>query len=422
MSHEILMSVENGLLRVAQVKDGELTALQAAPMGKADADSASSGMVGQIYLARVERVVERLQAAFVDIGFDKSGFLGAREARALVPDATRDTPIEDCVESGDTVLVQVTRPPQGEKGAQVTADVTVAGRGVVLAPCRSRIAVSRQIEDEAERARLIELAEKIRAGDGVEAVDIEGMDGPSGWVLRTAAEGQDIEALAADMANVAAQWEALLERAEDTEPPSLIHEDLGPVEKALRDLVRADTSAVVVEGAAAFAVAKGFMRQNMPQLAEILSPSDDGEILFDRHDVAGQLDKALSPRVDLASGAWLMIEPTEAMTTVDVNSGSAEGDALAVNLEAAAAIAKQIRLRALGGLVAIDFIDMTDEAAHEAVLKALDDGFDGDKNAVRIGPMSEFSVVEMTRRRDVMTLSEALRQGGGGQEAEPADD
>ena len=422
MSHEILMSVENGLLRVAQVEDGELTALQAAPMGKADADSASSGMVGQIYLARVERVVERLQAAFVDIGFDKSGFLGAREARALVPDATRDTPIEDCIESGDTVLVQVTRPPQGEKGAQVTADVTVAGRGVVLAPCRSRIAVSRQIEDEAERARLIELAEKIRAGDGVEAVDIEGMDGPSGWVLRTAAEGQDIEALAADMANVGAQWEALLERAEDTEPPSLIHEDLGPVEKAMRDLVRADTSAVVVEGAAAFAVAKGFMRQNMPQLAEILSPSDDGEILFDRHDVAGQLDKALSPRVDLASGAWLMIEPTEAMTTVDVNSGSAEGDALAVNLEAAAAIAKQIRLRALGGLVAIDFIDMTDEAAHEAVLKALDDGFDGDKNAVRIGPMSEFSVVEMTRRRDVMTLSEALRQGGGGQEAEPADD
>lgn len=422
MSHEILMSVENGLLRVAQVEDGELTALQAAPMGKADADSASSGMVGQIYLARVERVVERLQAAFVDIGFEKSGFLGAREARALVPDATRDTPIEDCIESGDTVLVQVTRPPQGEKGAQVTADVTVAGRGVVLAPCRSRIAVSRQIEDEAERARLIELAEKIRAGDGVEAVDIEGMDGPSGWVLRTAAEGQDIEALAADMANVGAQWEALLERAEDTEPPSLIHEDLGPVEKALRDLVRADTSAVVVEGAAAFAVAKGFMRQNMPQLAEILSPSDDGEILFDRHDVAGQLDKALSPRVDLASGAWLMIEPTEAMTTVDVNSGSAEGDALAVNLEAAAAIAKQIRLRALGGLVAIDFIDMTDEAAHEAVLKALDDGFDGDKNAVRIGPMSEFSVVEMTRRRDVMTLSEALRQGGGGQEAEPADD
>lgn len=410
MTHEILMSVENGLLRVAQVEDGHLTALQAAPLGKADAQAS---MVGQIYLARVERVVGRLQAAFVDIGFDKSAFLGAREARALVPDATRDTPIEDCVEDGDTVLVQVTRPPQGDKGAQVTADVTLAGRGVVLAPCRTRIAVSRQIEDEAERTRLTELAEKIRQGDGIDAVDVDGMDGPSGWVLRTAAAGQEMDALAADMAQVAGQWEALLERAEDMDAPSLIHEDLGPIEKALRDLVRADTAAVVVEGAAGFATAKGFMRQNMAALADILSAAEDGEILFDRHDVAGQLDKAMSPRVDLPSGAWLMIETTEAMTTVDVNSGAAEGDPLAVNLEAAAALAKQIRLRALGGLIAIDFIDMTDEAAHEAVLKALDAGFDGDKNPVRIGPMSEFSVVEMTRRREVMTLAEALRQNGG---------
>ena len=412
MSHEILMSVENGLLRVAQVEDGALTGVQAALLKQSE--DKSGNMVGQIYLARVERVVERLQAAFVDIGFDKSAFLGAREARALVPDATRDTPIEDCVEDGDTVLVQVTRPPQGDKGAQVTADVTLAGRGVVLAPCRSRIAVSRQIEDETERARLTDLAEKIRAGDGVEAVDVDGMDGPSGWVLRTAAEGQEIDALAADMANVAAQWEALLARAEDMDAPSLIHEDLGPVEKALRDLVRANTAAVVVEGAAAFAAAKGFMRQNMAPLADILSAGADGEILFDRHDVAGQLDKAMSPRVELPSGAWLMIETTEAMTTVDVNSGRAEGDALAVNLEAAAALAKQIRLRALGGLIAIDFIDMTDETAHEAVLKALDAGFEGDKNPVRIGPMSEFSVVEMTRRREVMTLAEALRQNGGG--------
>lgn len=410
MTHEILMSVENGLLRVAQVEDGHLTALQAAPLGKADAQAS---MVGQIYLARVERVVGRLQAAFVDIGFDKSAFLGAREARALVPDATRDTPIEDCVEDGDTVLVQVTRPPQGDKGAQVTADVTLAGRGVVLAPCRTRIAVSRQIEDEAERTRLTELAEKIRQGDGIDAVDVDGMDGPSGWVLRTAAAGQEMDALAADMAQVAGQWEALLERAEDMDAPSLIHEDLGPIEKALRDLVRADTAAVVVEGAAGFATAKGFMRQNMAALADILSAAEDGEILFDRHDVASQLDKAVSARVDLPSGAWLMIETTEAMTTVDVNSGAAEGDPLAVNLEAAAALAKQIRLRALGGLIAIDFIDMTDEAAHEAVLKALDAGFDGDKNPVRIGPMSEFSVVEMTRRREVMTLAEALRQNGG---------
>ena len=132
MSHEILMSVEDGLLRVAQVEDGELTSLQAAPMAQASGDGRS--LIGQIYLGQVERVVSRLQAAFVDIGMDRAGFLGAREARALLPGSDRETPIEDCVQDGDTVLVQITRPPHGEKGAQITSDVTLPGRAVVLAP------------------------------------------------------------------------------------------------------------------------------------------------------------------------------------------------------------------------------------------------------------------------------------------------
>ena len=416
MSHEILMSVEDGLLRVAQVEDGQLNALQAAPLGQPTKDDGHKNqgderrLVGQIYLAQVERVVGRLQAAFVDIGMDRSGFLGAREARALVPDADRDTPIEDCVQEGDTVLVQITRPPQGDKGAQVTADVTLPGRAVVLAPCRSRIAVSRQIEDEAERTRLADLAGAIREGKHGEAVDVEGMEGAAGWVIRTAAVGMQADVLAADMANVAAQWEALLEKAEGSEPPHLLYEDLGPVEKALRDLVRADTRAVTIEGEAALAQAKGFARNHMTGAMDLLVAPDAGERLFDRYDIAGQLEAALSNRVTLPSGAWLMVETTEAMTTIDVNSGSAEGDARAVNLEAAALIGRQVRLRALGGLIAIDFIDMTDEAAGEAVLAALDEGFQGDKNPVRIGPMSEFGVVEMTRRRDVMTLAEAMRQ------------
>jgi ribonuclease G len=421
MSHEILMSVEDGLLRVAQVEDGQLSALQAAPLGQANKGQANKGqederrLVGQIYLAQVERVVGRLQAAFVDIGMDRSGFLGAREARALVPDADRDTPIEDCVQEGDTVLVQITRPPQngahGDKGAQVTADVTLPGRAVVLAPCRERIAVSRQIEDEAERTRLADLAGDIRDGKHGDAVDVEGMEGAAGWVIRTAAVGMQADVLSADMANVAAQWEVLLEKAEGSEPPHLLYEDLQPVEKALRDLVRADTGAIIIQGEAALAQAQGFARNHMAGALDILGAPDDGEYLFDRYDIAGQLETALSNRVTLPSGAWLMIETTEAMTTIDVNSGSAEGDARAVNIEAAAIIGRQVRLRALGGLIAIDFIDMNDDAANEAVLAALDEGFQGDKNPVRIGPMSEFGVVEMTRRRDVMTLAEAMRQG-----------
>lgn len=418
MSHEILMSVENGLLRVAQIEDGVLTALQAAPLGKKQDDRR---LVGQIYLGQVERVVSRLQAAFVDIGMDRSGFLGAREARALLPDADRDTPIEDCVQDGDTVLVQITRPPQGDKGAQVTADVTLPGRAVVLAPCRSRIAVSRQIEDEAERSRLADLALAIREGQHGEAVDVEGMDGPAGWVIRTAAVGMQADEMAADMATVATQWEKLLHVAEDSEPPHVLHEDLGPVEKALRDLVRADTSSIVIEGDAALAQAKGFARTHMVAAMDLLKAPDSGEVLFDRYDVAGQLEVALSSRVSLPSGAWLMIETTEAMTTIDVNSGSSEGDARSVNLEAAALIGRQVRLRAIGGLIAIDFIDMSDESDNEAVLAALDEGFQGDKNPVRIGPMSEFGVVEMTRRRDVMSLAEAMRQGGGADQMGEAD-
>lgn len=407
MSHEILMSVESGLLRIAQVEDGQLTALQAAPLGKQDDDRR---LVGQIYLGQVERVVGRLQAAFVDIGTERSGFLGAREARALLPGADRDTPIEDCVQDGDTVLVQITRPATGDKGAQVTADVTLPGRAVVLAPCRSRVAVSRQIEDEAERKRLADMVADIRDGKNGEAVRVEGMDGDAGWVLRTAASGMRAEELSADMAGVAAQWEALLEKAENCEPPHLLHEDLGPIEKALRDLLRSDTKTVVIEGEAALAQAKGFARVHLPAALDLLSAPDAGEVLFDRYDIAGQLDVALSNRVALPSGAWLMIETTEAMTTIDVNSGSAEGDARSVNVEAAAHIARQVRLRALGGLLAIDFIDMASDDDNEAVLAALDDGFQGDKNAVRIGPMSEFGVVEMTRRRDVMTLAEAMRR------------
>ena len=407
MSHEILMSVENGLLRIAQIDDGELTAITAAPLGKRED---SRRLVGQIYLGHVERVVGRLQAAFVDIGMDRSGFLGAREARALLPDADRDTPIEDCVQDGDTVLVQITRPPHGDKGAQVTADVTLPGRAVVLAPCRNRIAVSRQIEDEGERTRLSELAAAIRDGKAAQQVEVEGMDGAAGWVIRTAAVGMDEDMLATDMAEVAAQWEALLSKAENSEPPALLYEDLGPVEKALRDLVRNETASVTIEGDAALAAARGFVREHMPAMAEKIGAPDAGEILFDRHDINGQIETALSNRVNLPSGGWLMIETTEAMTTIDVNSGSDDKLARVVNLEAAAIIGRQMRLRALGGLIAIDFIDMHEAGDNEAVLAALDAGFQGDKNPVRIGPMSEFGVVEMTRRRDVMTLAEAMRQ------------
>ena len=409
MGHEVLISVRDATARIAQIKDGRLVGFQAAPMGQKQADAADR-LNGRIYLAQVERVVPHLQAAFVNIGLDRAGFLGAREARALVPGADRETPIEDCVQSGDTLLVQVTRPPVGDKGAQITADVTLPGRAVVIAPCRNRIAVSRSIEDEAERTRLGELAGQIIAGENADPIEVEGMDGPAGWVIRTAAVGMQADELAADMASVAAQWDALIDQAEEAKPPSLLHEDLGPVERAVRDLVRSSTEIICIEDEAAFRAAQAYCRQHSPDLVDRIEKSDDDEYLFDRHNIDEYIEEAQSARVELPSGGWVMFETTQAMTTIDVNSGNHDAPARAVNLEAAQIIARQIRLRGLGGLIAIDFIDMTESTDSETVLQALDEGFTGDKQPVRIGPMSEFSVVEMTRRRSGMTLAQSLQQ------------
>ncbi len=407
MVHEVFMSLAEGILRVAQIEDGRLVNLQASHFDQQH--NGAQTLTGRIYLGRVERVVGRLQAAFVEIGLARAGFLNVREARALAENGDRDTMIEECVQDGDTVLVQITKPPVDDKGAQVTADVSLPGRAVVLTPCRRHIAVSRAIEDESERQRLTDLATDICATQGENGVSLDSMDGQAGWVIRTAAVGISRDDMLADMQNVAGQWEALLAHAERAEPPALLHEDLQPIERVLRDLIHADTRSVVIEGEAVFGHASSYCHTHLPSVEPLLSAAATDEHLFDRHDVAGQLEVALSARVALPSGGWVMIETTQAMTTIDVNSGSDDKGVLPTNLEAATVIGHQVRLRALGGLLAVDFIDMSDEKEKQQVMQALDDAFAGDKNNVRIGPMSEFCVVELTRRRDAVTLSQAMR-------------
>jgi ribonuclease G len=406
MAEEILLSVRDGLVRVAHIVGGQLADVQISPADTKSDDA--SNFVGRIYLAQVERVVPRLQAAFVNIGEDRAGFLGAREARVLLPDAPRDAAIEDCVSEGDTILVQVTRPPVNDKGAQVTADVTLPGRALVIAPCRSHIALSRAIEDPEARKRLEQDIVDIQAGKHGEVEAVEGMDGPAGWVVRTAAADMDVSELKSDMESIGRRWNLLLDKAQNQEPPSLLYSDLGPIERALRDSVRGDTNKIVIEGDAAFTVASSYCREAMPRALDAIAKSDKNEFLFDRYDIESKIEVALSPRVELPSGGWLMIETTEAMTTVDVNSGSQNGTALDVNLEAAAIIGQQIQLRGIGGLVAIDFIDMSETSANDQVAEALSGGFEQDRYPVRIGTMSDFGVIEMTRRRPAISLREAM--------------
>lgn len=406
MAEEILLSVREGRVRVALVDAGRLMSIDAAPAATQSDDV--SHFINRIYIGTVERVVPRLQAAFIDIGEDRAGFLGAREARVLLPDAPRDAAIEDCVMDGDTVLVQITRPPVGDKGAQVTADITLPGRGVVIAPCRQRISISRAIEDQETRDRLETAMREILEGKHGIDVNVEGMEGPAGWVVRTAAADMNLEDIKRDMEQIAKKWTSLITLAQNSEPPKLLYTDLGAVERALRDHVQQDTKKIIVEGEAAFHLARGYCRDHMPDFVSKLEQSDAGEFLFDRYDIESQINEALQPRVSLPSGGWIMIETTEAMTTIDVNSGPDMSNALAVNLEAIAVIGRQIQLRGIGGLIAIDFIDMSSADENKRVEDALGEAFANDKQGVRIGMLSDFGVVEMTRRRPAQTLAMAL--------------
>ncbi|MGC6476079.1 MAG: ribonuclease E/G [Parvibaculales bacterium] len=397
--NELIFKQIEGRIIMARCVNGDLCELIVESLAPTDKDAAQTGL---IYLGFVERVVPNLQAAFVDIGQDRAGFLGAREAKILAENPEPETNIEDCVAAGDTVLVQVTRPASGEKGASLTANVTLPGRHLVLAPCSSRIAVSRSIEDEAERQRLADLAEAARA-----ELNIDGLDGPAGWVLRTVAEGVSAEILKEDMQQVAAGWDAVLDKADAHEPPYLVHQDVGGIAKLLRDHVQSQTQKIIIEGGDLAQAAQDYMQQNMANQLDLIEAAQDEDI-FERHDIYAQIEKARAPRVNLASGAWLMIETTQAMTTIDVNSGAQNSSAFEVNLDAANHIAREIRLRAIGGLIAIDFIDMDAGTNSEPIIEALLAGFDDDKVPVRIGDMSDFGVVEMTRKRERQPLSKAL--------------
>lgn len=390
---EILIRKGGLGLQIAYVQDEVLVALDGGA-----ADNNADDKIGNIYLGQVERVVENLQAAFVDIGEERDGFLGAREARLLAAEPSRETQIDECVQEGDVVLVQLQRDAQGDKGAQITADISLAGQAMVLAPCRNRISISRSIEDEAVRARLVKCVED-------SGIVVDGIDGAAGWVVRTAAERLDDAELLRDMAGLAEAWQALIAAAEDATPPTLLHSGAGILQRCLLDSARVETAHITIEDEQIFADAQKYCEQHLPNILPLLQAADAGEHLFDRYDIEGQLQAALQPRFNLPGGGWLMFETTEAMTTIDVNSGAHNAPPLEVNLEAAAHIARQIELRRLGGLIAIDFIDLEDEAARAQLQEFMEGAF-SDAAHVRLGTLSEFCVLELTKRRAAQTLAE----------------
>jgi ribonuclease G len=411
MSKEVLINAGAGEIRVAVVEDGRLQELalertvgldEGAARGRGEGRNGHS-LVGNIILGRVQRVLPGMQAAFVDVGLERAGFLGAREARCLADlpgfEEERTPKIGDCVHEGEEILVQVVKDPIGEKGARLSANVTIPGRLAVLVPNQSGVALSRRIEAEDERARMLAMGEAMIAEGGDRLIP------GAGYILRTAAMDATPTDLKEDAERLAEAWRPVLAKRQSVAAPATLYHDLDPVERTLRDVVRAETVRVLIDDPASVEAARAYCRRAMPESESKIELFAGPGALFDLYDLEDEIDKLTSPRVPLPSGGWITIETTEALTAVDVNSGSftastgLEETSVKVNLEAADEIGRQVRLRGIGGLIVVDFIHLDDPQNVSTVLSVLEASLSRDHTPTQISPMSEFGLVEITRKR-----------------------
>jgi ribonuclease G len=395
MPQEILINAGAVETRIAVVEEGRLQAL-AAELTLGAAREGGRSRIGDILVGRVQRVVPAVQAAFVEIGMERAGFLGLREAEALNPQIGEGA-IGDYVREGDAVLVQIVKDPIGDKGARLSASISIAGRLAVLTPLQNGIALSRRILDEMERTRLDALGGTVLA----EGVLPQG----AGLILRTCAYGVSLEALREEAAALGETWGAIAAARARGVPPALLFRDLGPIERALRDLARGDTDRILIDEAFALEAARAYCRHAMPEMEPRLRLFEGPGALFDLYGIEEDIAGLSQTRVTLPSGGWITVEATEALTAVDVNSGSftaASGLAdmgLTVNLEAAHELGRQLRLRGIGGVIVADFIHMDDEGHIARVLHALEDSMARDGTPTAVAPISPFGLVEITRKR-----------------------
>ncbi|MCZ8131968.1 MAG: ribonuclease G [Steroidobacteraceae bacterium] len=402
MTAEILVNVTPRESRAAVLENG---VLQEVYLERAN----RLGLTSNLYKGRVSRVLPGMQAAFIDIGLERTAFLHASDiARredvgvefGAAPNEARD--IRALVAEGDELLVQVLKDPLGTKGARLTTFVTLPSRYLVYLPQGRGVGVSARIEDEAERARL--------RG----AVEAYAGDGPGGYIVRTVAEGVAPEALSADMLFLRRLWEVVSEQGFRAPAGTLVHEDLPLHLRILRDLLGQAVDRVLVDQPAAHARMLEFARTFMPESEPKIEQYRGNRPIFDLYGVEDEIQKALDRKVPLKSGGYLVIDQNEAMTTIDVNTGAfvghrnLEDTIFRTNLEAAVAIARQLRLRNLGGIIIIDFIDMTDEDHRRQVLQALEKSMTADHARTSISSVSPLGLVEMTRKRTRESLEHLL--------------
>jgi ribonuclease G len=411
MSEEILINVTPRETRVAVVENGMLQEVLIER-------SSRRGYVGNIYKGKVMRVMPGMQAAFVDIGLSRAAFLhasdiqrglatgaiesepGEEAASAATPGAV--PPILDLVREGQEVVVQVVKDPIGSKGARLTMQLSIPSRYLVLLPASRVLGISARIEDEAERARLKALLSE-QVGEAGE-----------GYIVRTNAEGQDAEALAEDIAYLRRAWELVQAAVATARLGSCVYEDLSLPLRAVRDRMHVEVEKVKVDSRETFDRVREFAGQFMPVLAERIEHYPGERPIFDLYGVEDEIQRALQKQVPLKSGGYLIIDQTEAMTTIDVNTGSFLGQrnleetVYRTNLEAAQAAARQLRVRNLGGIIIIDFIDMIDAEHRRQVLRMLEKSLDHDHAKSTVYDFSPLGLVEMTRKRTTDSLERQL--------------
>ena len=385
---EILINVTPQETRVAIVAAGVVQELLIER-------AASRGLVGNIYMGKVARVLPGMQSAFVEIGLTRAAFLHVADIRDH-----KDQPIEKTLAEGQPILVQVVKDPIGSKGARLSTQVSIAGRLLVYLPKDPHIGISQKIEDENGRAALRERLRELLPADE-----------RGGYILRTLAETASEEELRADLAYLRHLWQTIHERSAGAEAPKLLYQDLSLAQRVLRDMVNVETTRVLVDSRENFQKLAAFSERYMPQVRARLEHYSGERPLFDLYNVETEIERALSRRVELKSGGYLMIDQTEALTTIDVNTGGYVGSrnfddtVFKTNLEAAQTIARQLRLRNLGGIIIVDFIDMDSAEHRNAVLEELRRAMARDRTRVTLNGFTALGLVEMTRKRTRESLA-----------------
>ena len=438
MSSEIVVNAEPFQTRVALIENGVAIELYIER-------ETEKSIVGNIYKGRVTKVLPGMQAAFVDIGLDKAGFLyvsdvdtiesienyrklaaeeieddeeedldfesnGDEEGRGALsrPRASRRPrrgekaqTIQDLLKENQEVIVQVSREPLGTKGSRLTSYVTLPGRYVVYMPTINQIGISRRIEDDTERRRLRKLVRKNRQPG-------------AGYIVRTASEGMPAEDIEANVGFLHALWEDVLLKNERAGAPSLLHYNLNLIQRTVRDLFNSSVDRMVIDDEEEYARCRSFLESYYPHLLPRLQHYAEEEPIFDHYGIELEIERALGQRVWLRSGGYIVIDQTEALTTIDVNTGrfvgkrNPEETILQTNLEAVREIVTQLRLRNLGGIIIVDFIDMEREESKEKVYNAFKEELRKDRSRTNILKISDLGLVEMTRKRVRDSLQRTL--------------